>query len=171
MSQSEEAISELQELAIKLRLCYQCGTCSAGCPVFRVDQTRNPRLLVEKLLLGEYEGVLTEDSNIWYCSLCGTCSARCPQGVDLMHILVEIKNLAVKIGKAPSALIAEATAIMETGITAQISKAVEKRREKWGLPKWTEPPVDEIKKLLDATGYTEALEKLTSQPKQEVEAV
>ncbi|MFQ5978903.1 MAG: 4Fe-4S dicluster domain-containing protein [Candidatus Heimdallarchaeota archaeon] len=159
-------VEDVEELAMKLRLCYQCGTCSAGCPVFRVDSDRNPRLLVEKLLLGDMKGVLEEDSNIWYCSLCLTCSQRCPQGVDLAHILVELKNLAVKHGVAPSGLLAEATALMETGITAQISKAVEKRRDKWGLPKWQEPPNDEIKKLLDVTGFTEAVEKISKKAKE-----
>ncbi|MHA2270313.1 MAG: 4Fe-4S dicluster domain-containing protein [Candidatus Hodarchaeales archaeon] len=159
MSYSED----VKELAMKLRLCYQCGTCSSGCPVFRVDSNRNPRLLVEKLLLGDIEdmeGILDEDSNIWYCSLCLTCSQRCPQGVDLAHILVELKNLAVKHGVAPSGLLAEATAVMETGITAQISKSVEKKRERWGLPKWQEPPLDEIKKLLDLTGFSDSVEKI-----------
>ena len=151
---------DLEEIAIKLRLCYQCGTCSAGCPVFRVDSDRNPRLLVEKMLLGDYDRVLGKDSNIWYCCLCLTCSQRCPQSVDLAHILVDLKNMSVKHGQAPSAIIAEATALMETGITAQISKAVEKRREKWGLPKLKEPPMDEIRKLLDLTGFSEPIEKM-----------
>ncbi|MFW9917201.1 MAG: 4Fe-4S dicluster domain-containing protein [Candidatus Thorarchaeota archaeon] len=147
-------LENLEELSKKLRLCYQCGTCSAGCPAFRVNSDKNPRKLVDRLLLGDFKGVLKEDSTIWYCCMCLTCSQRCPQGIDLAHILIDFKNLAVKCGKAPNGLIEEATKLMRTGITTQISKAVEKRRERWGLPKWKAPPMDEIRKLLDLTGFS-----------------
>ncbi|MFX1512084.1 MAG: 4Fe-4S dicluster domain-containing protein [Promethearchaeota archaeon] len=156
----------LNELAKSVRLCYQCGTCAAGCPVFRVRNDKNPRLLVERLLLGNQEEVIQSDV-MWYCCNCYTCTEHCPQGVDLAHVMVNLKNLAVQMGYAPQSLIDEITAILTTGGTAELTGAIRKRREKIGLPAELKgPDVKEIETLLQSTGVI----SLIDQAKKKLEA-
>ncbi|MFX1533971.1 MAG: 4Fe-4S dicluster domain-containing protein [Promethearchaeota archaeon] len=158
----------IEEIVTNLRACYQCGTCAGGCPVFRVDSDKNPRILIEKMLLGEDVEHLLEDERVWYCSLCYTCTARCPQGVDLAHLLIELKNLSVDLKHAPKGIIAEIKAILENGTTAPISKAILSKREKMGLAK--ELPranQEEIVKLLDRTGVVESLNALLKTQEEE----
>jgi len=112
----------------------------------------NPRLVVEKLLLGREEEVL-EALSAWNCSMCLTCSQRCPQGVDLAHLLIDLKNLSVREGKTPVGVLDEMKLVHQTGMTAETSKMILKRREKMGLPEMPSPSVEEIQKIMKATGF------------------
>lgn len=128
--------------------------------MFRVKPDKNPRLLIEQMLLGEAGEDLLADDRIWYCSLCYTCTARCPQGVDLAHVLLELKNLAAKLKNVPDAILAEVKAILESGSTAETSQAILSRRKRLGLPELPESNHDEVMKLLDLTGVTESIKRL-----------
>jgi heterodisulfide reductase subunit C len=115
---------------------------------------------MEKLLAGEFTEKVFDDQHIWYCTGCYTCSTRCPQGIDIGHVISEMKNMAVKVKNAPEGIIAEMTAILETGITAGKSQSVLKRREKLGLPEVMEPDLNEIQKLMEVTGVISKLDSL-----------
>ncbi|UCE14718.1 MAG: 4Fe-4S dicluster domain-containing protein [Candidatus Heimdallarchaeota archaeon] len=160
MTESNEVLEEFRELFDIIKLCYQCGTCAGGCPVFRQYTKFNPRRIMEKLLLGEYNEQLFDDQQIWYCSMCYTCSTRCPQGIDIGHVITEIKNLAVRLKNAPPGIVAEMEAILETGTTAAISQSILKRREKLELPELPKADLGEIQKLLEVTGVVESLSLL-----------
>lgn len=87
-----------------IKKCFACGTCTAGCPVFHVEHEYNPRKIIRMILLGMREQVLSSKI-IWLCSQCYTCSANCPQDVDFSHIMMALRNLAVKEGYAPPDLL------------------------------------------------------------------
>jgi heterodisulfide reductase subunit C2 len=87
-----------------IRKCFACGTCTAGCPVFHVEHEYNPRKIIRKILLGMREDVLSSPV-IWLCSQCYTCSANCPQDVDFSHIMMALRDIAVKEGYAPPHLL------------------------------------------------------------------
>ena len=59
-----------------------------------------------------------------------------------------------------SLISAEMEAILESGSTAAISQMILKRREKLGLPELPSPNIDEVQKLLNATGAVATLGKL-----------
>ena len=61
--------------------CVECGICTGSCPVSRVNPDFSPRLMVEKLLLGPQDEILS-DRELWSCLTCLTCSVRCPAKVD-----------------------------------------------------------------------------------------
>ncbi len=86
-----------------LRRCFACGTCTAGCPVFHVDSSYNPRRIIRMILLGMREQVL-KSNTIWMCSQCYTCSANCPQEVDFSDIMFTLRDLAVREGHASTEL-------------------------------------------------------------------
>ena len=111
------------------RDCYQCGKCSAGCPMAeRMD------LLPNRLIrLVQLDGFCEPDSSkqasssgsaskvghsavnekllkatssqaIWQCVSCQTCTTRCPQSVDCAGIIDALRELSVVWGTTSSAL-------------------------------------------------------------------
>jgi len=79
-----------------IRLCIQCGTCTASCPnADRMEHT--PSQLIAMARAGMRDEVLSSKA-MWYCLSCYLCTVRCPRGIkqtDLMHAL---EYLAVREG-------------------------------------------------------------------------
>ena len=66
--------------AEKLMLCYQCGVCTADCPVaIRVEEFR-PRKIARLAAYGQKDRLLGDDT-VWLCAGCYTCYERCPEQV------------------------------------------------------------------------------------------
>lgn len=76
--------------------CYQCGKCSAGCPVAS-DMDILPNQVIRLIQLGQ-EDVLDSEA-IFMCASCFTCAARCPKGVDLAKIMESLRVIVLRRGK------------------------------------------------------------------------
>jgi Fe-S oxidoreductase len=63
-----------------------------------VDPEYSPRRIVERVVFGEPEAVIT-DPRLWSCMTCGLCSARCPSGVDFSRFIVEMRAAAFEAGE------------------------------------------------------------------------
>ncbi|MFZ0449737.1 MAG: 4Fe-4S dicluster domain-containing protein [Desulfatiglandaceae bacterium] len=116
-----------------IRSCYACGTCTAGCPVRRVNLKYNPRKLIRMVLLGMQDEVL-KGEEIWLCSSCYTCQERCPQGIRITDTILALRNLAAKEGHAPSGIFMQAKLIKGQGRLYALDEFDEKKRKKAGLP-------------------------------------
>lgn len=130
--------------------CYQCGACVADCPAGNYSERFNPRLIILKALLGFEEELVQPDSEIWECTNCYTCSERCPQDVRPVDVIIALKNLCVREGKAPATIGNIYNSVLATGITTKISSLVERRRQEMGLSPLKEYPVDDLKKIFEA---------------------
>jgi len=87
----------------KLAYCYECGTCTAVCPVVRVfPEHYNPRVFFNKLSL-DLENVLTE-TGLWLCAMCYRCHKRCPHGLKLPEIFLSLREMAIEQGYLPDVL-------------------------------------------------------------------
>jgi heterodisulfide reductase subunit C len=65
--------------------CYQCGKCTAGCPVaYKMDL--GPRRVMRALQLGLTDEVLRSNS-IWLCVQCQMCSGRCPRQIEVARVM------------------------------------------------------------------------------------
>ena len=90
----------LQKTGVDIRQCYQCGKCSAGCPVntemdfppsmvLRMLQTEEPEL--EEKLLHAY--------SIWMCVSCEMCYGRCPMEIDIPKIMDFLRQKSLEQNK------------------------------------------------------------------------
>jgi heterodisulfide reductase subunit C len=91
----------------KLKVCYACGVCTAGCPVSEVSDDFDPRKIIRMVLMGMKERVLSSDF-IWYCTQCFTCSGHCPQNVKFTDIMRVLRDMAVKGGYVDSSFLQKA---------------------------------------------------------------
>jgi len=130
-----------------IRSCYACGTCTAGCPVRRVNPAYNPRKLIRMILLGMREEVL-EGKEIWLCSSCYTCQERCPQGIRITDTIIVLRNMAVREGRTPSGVAMQAKLIKDQGRLYALDEFDDKKRKKAGLPSLPSE-VPGAKKLLE----------------------
>lgn len=136
-----------------LTSCYQCGTCASSCPVARLDSSFNPREIIKLSLLGEKEEVVSGDG-IWQCCSCFNCQERCPQNVEIADLIYALRNIALEAGHSPNIYSDFASALIDEGRIVKISKFVESKRGEYGLPPLKPVGIEDLNKILAATGFT-----------------
>lgn len=144
---------------ITLAGCYQCSTCTGGCPVALLTNGKyNPRKIIEQSILGLREKLVeSDDANLWLCSTCQKCVELCPQLVELTEIFTLIKNECFERGKAPEGFLLQAKSVFDNGLAIPFMPAILKRREQLGLPEVKVAPVDEIQTLLKEADFDKHL--------------
>ncbi|MBM4285947.1 MAG: heterodisulfide reductase subunit C [Deltaproteobacteria bacterium] len=83
---------------VQVRRCFQCRTCSGGCP-FVQAMDYPPNVLLRLLLYGRRRQVLS-CGTIWLCVSCNTCSSQCPMALDLSAVMETLRIMALK-ARAP----------------------------------------------------------------------
>ena len=101
--------------AEKVMLCFQCGTCTADCPIARFNDFYRPRKLIRMVQLGLKKRLLLNDV-LWLCSTCSTCVDHCPQDVGIVNIVRALRNLTVKEGEMPDVYRHLASSIKKNGL-------------------------------------------------------
>lgn len=74
--------------------CYQCGKCSAGCPMAAETDHRPHDVL--RLAGLDRRGQLLASESLWLCLGCETCTARCPNDCDPAGVIDALKAMAVE---------------------------------------------------------------------------
>jgi len=88
-----------KEAGVDFTHCYQCGKCSAGCPMAHAMDLV-PRQLIRMLQFGFVDKALAAKTP-WICANCKVCSARCPQGIDIFNIMLAVRRQAKRQGLRP----------------------------------------------------------------------
>ena len=141
--------------------CFQCGTCSGGCPSGR----RTPykvRQIVRKCLLGLKEEVISDDA-LWMCTTCYTCQERCLRSVKIVEIIKKARNIAAHAGYMAKPHKMTGVFVLNTGHAVPINDAAKALRVKIGLPEL--PPtthsypeaLEEVQKLCKITAFDELI--------------
>ena len=144
--------------AEKIMLCFQCGTCTADCPIARFSDSYRPRKLMRMTQLGLKERVLSSDV-IWLCAACFTCVDHCPQDVEISGVLRALRNMAVKEGFVPVVYRDLASNILKTGYAYLIPNLRLRRREEQGLPPLPKANLESVAKLSEVTGFSKLFKK------------
>ena len=80
--------------------CYQCGKCTAGCPLNEeMDVMPNQILRMLQLELPGYEDKILSSLSIWLCLACDTCYSRCPQEVKLSQVMDFLRQESIRQDK------------------------------------------------------------------------
>ena len=88
-------IKKLEEISgQKVLACYQCGKCSAGCPMVELMDLL-PNQVIRLVQLGQIEAVVSSKT-IWLCASCFSCTSRCPKGVDLAKVMEALRLLLLR---------------------------------------------------------------------------
>ena len=140
--------------------CYQCGRCTSACPVADIEPSFNPRLFLQKVILGDE--LIAEEQLVWNCLTCEQCEVRCPEHVKIPHILILAKVRGLMKGNVPPAALDRARNILSIGRSLEVSPPMLKTREKMGLPDLGTPPMDQIVAMLADIGILGKLEKAES---------
>jgi heterodisulfide reductase subunit C len=87
--------SEIQRLgAEKLARCYNCGTCTAICPLSK-ERVEFPRTPIRHAILGLEDKLLSSPS-LWLCYYCGECSDTCPRDADPGAFMMAARRYAIR---------------------------------------------------------------------------
>ena len=142
-----------RELAEKIEgnlanFCYQCGACVGDCPATTYSSEFNPRKIMLQVLYGLESELIREDSILWDCTNCYNCHERCPQRVKPVEVIISLKNMLADRGIYPQGASRIIETFEQTGRTVQYSPAMDKRREKFGLPPLPQVPIADVQKLI-----------------------
>jgi len=76
-----------------LSLCYQCGKCSATCPL-ATQMDLMPHQIVRFLQLGLEE--VFDAKSYWLCATCFSCETQCPRGLDVSKICEALRTIKLR---------------------------------------------------------------------------
>ena len=146
--------------AEKVMVCFQCGTCTADCPISRFSDFYRPRKIARMVQLGLKDRLLSDDA-LWLCSACFTCVDHCPQGVEIAGIVRALRNLIVKEKSILPLVYKElASNLLKTGYVYEIPESRIQKRVEQGLPPLPKPNLKDVARIFKITGSLEMLENV-----------
>jgi len=138
-----------------IKLCFQCGTCTADCPIARFSEIYSPRKIMRMTQLGMKDRLLSSES-LWLCAACFTCVDHCPQGVDIAGVVRTLRNMAVNEGIIPTVFRELLSNILKTGYAYRIPEMRLKKRVEKGLPPLPKANLEDMSKLCDIIAASKA---------------
>ena len=139
------------------KYCYQCGTCTATCPISRYTDVFRPNKIIQLAKLG-IRNVVYSDA-VWLCVNCFSCTERCPQGVKVVDVMRALKNISVKDGHIPNYSRRFLTNILTSGSVYTIPQSRIQRRKTLGLPPLPPTKAKDLQKLAEITKTSSLLKK------------
>jgi heterodisulfide reductase subunit C len=96
-----ESLSNLvsQYTGVDSAQCYQCGKCSAGCPM-AVDMEYTPNTIMRMLQVEDeqLDEDLLKSESIWLCVSCEMCFSRCPMSIDIPKAVDYLRERSLEKG-------------------------------------------------------------------------
>ena len=79
--------------AFDIDACFDCGNCTAFCPVYN-GKTSFPRKMFTYAQLG-LEGKLLSTPDMWLCDYCGECTKTCPRQAEPSEFMMAARRFAI----------------------------------------------------------------------------
>ena len=88
------------DTGVVIHKCYQCGKCSAGCPV-ATEMDYPPSLVLRMLQTDSPDNYdkLLKSMSIWLCVSCEMCLTRCPMEIDIPKLMDYMRQKSMKAKK------------------------------------------------------------------------
>ena len=152
-SDLEFARSLAQSVDARVSSCYQCGTCTAICPM---------NVPVRSVMRGAQVGIrdLAITDALWQCATCKQCEVACPRGVDITGVIHALRGLSYGERKVPAKLEAALWRVYEEG-TAWEGKKNERARWAEGLNVKVGKPAKHLLYLDDAASFDPRLQNIS----------
>lgn len=135
-----------------LAACYQCGTCTAICPV---------NVPVRSIMRGAQVGIrdLAMSEALWQCATCRQCEVACPRGVDITGVIHSLRRISYGERRAPAKLESALWRVYEEGTAWEGKK---NDRAKWaeGLNVKVGKPAKHLLYLDDAASFDPRLQHI-----------
>lgn len=143
----------------------QCGTCTGGCPSGTYTGL-NTRRIVQS---ARRDKDVLHDDDLWMCTTCYTCQERCPRGIRIVDAILGLRTEAVRNGIMLPAHRKVAEVVISKGHAVPLNDNSMKQRQQLGLDelpatvhKFPES-LEQVKKLLESTGFVELISEGDSQ--------
>jgi heterodisulfide reductase subunit C len=138
--------------AENLMHCYQCGTCTADCPIAKRVPEFRPRKIARLVMYGQKERLLSDDL-LYLCAGCYTCYEHCPQEVHVSEIISALRKISLEEGHLLPGFKALMESLPEMGYIYEIGEFENEMREDDGLP--PAPTTDKagVEAIMRATGF------------------
>jgi heterodisulfide reductase subunit C2 len=90
----------LKNTGVNVNKCYQCGKCTAGCPL-AAEMEYTPSYAMRMLQTGDpaLEEQLLRSFAIWACLTCEMCYSRCPKSIDIPKVMDYLREKSLREGK------------------------------------------------------------------------
>ncbi len=120
----DQSLEELRRR--NLLNCIQCMKCTSGCTALKLLELK-PHEIVKLANLG-FVDELSSSETIWTCVTCLKCIERCPQKASPYHLIMTLRNVAVKREtRIPDGYLKAVSQILETGLADSIQKVVTRK--------------------------------------------
>ena len=88
-----------EKTGVEVAECYQCGKCTAGCPMVAYMDLM-PSQVMRLVQLGDEaaEKRLLSSTVIWSCLGCLTCTQRCPKELDPAAVIDALREMSYDRG-------------------------------------------------------------------------
>jgi len=146
--------------AEKIMHCYQCGTCTADCPIAKRVKEFRPRNIARLVMYGQKERLMEGDL-LYLCAGCYTCYEHCPQEVHVSEIVSALRKMSLGEGHLLPGFKALMEGVAEMGYIYEIDEFANEMREDDGLPQAPEPDTEGIEAVMRATGFLGKVEAST----------
>ncbi len=135
-----------------LAACYQCGTCTAICPM---------NVPVRSIMRGAQVGIreLAMSGALWQCATCRQCEVACPRGVDITGVIHSLRGISYGERKVPAKLEGALWRVYEEG-TAWEGKKNERAKWAEGLNVKVGKPAKHLLYLDDAASFDPRLQRI-----------
>ncbi len=80
--------------------CYDCGKCTATCPIARSGDNYSPRRHVLATNLRQKQGIL-DNGKLFSCLTCSLCDQRCPAEVGYTELVQKLREISHREGAEP----------------------------------------------------------------------